>query len=80
MFAFPNPNNGIFSINTKMPNSAIAEFRLVDENFNKIISLDSIVTSDTFNSKDININVRSFKGYIIENNCEFQGHGYVLVE
>ena len=71
-----------------MPNSSMAEFRLVDEKFNKIISLDSIVTSDTFNFKDILFDVRSFnkKGMlrlyykIIEDNCEFRGHGDILVE
>ncbi|MBK7227067.1 MAG: hypothetical protein WBB17_08160 [Saprospiraceae bacterium] len=88
IIVFSNPNKGKFLINTKMPNTAMTEFRLVDKKFNKIISLDSIVTSDTFNSKDIAFNVNSFnkKGMlrlyykIIENNCEFQGHGDILVE
>jgi len=88
IIVFPNPNKGYFFINTKMPNSSMAEFRLVDEKFNKIISLDSIVTSDTFNFKDILFDVRSFnkKGMlrlyykIIEDNCEFRGHGDILVE
>lgn len=88
IIASPNPNNGIFMITTVMPKTSLAEFRLVDEKFNKLVSLDSIFTKDTFNYKRILINVTSFnkKGILrlyykmIENNCEAIGHGDILIE
>ena len=75
-------------ISTVMPKTSLAEFRLVDEKFNKLVSLDSIFTKDTFNYKRIQINVTSFnqKGILrlyykmIENNCEAIGHGDILIE
>jgi hypothetical protein len=79
---YPNPNNGVFALQlSKAPTTRLA-FRVVDEGFNTIISRDSVYSST------VNINMSTFgiqdtvRMYykFIENNCEFRGHGDILIQ
>jgi len=80
--AYPNPCNGIFSLSFGKQPSTRGEMRLVDENFNTLFSGDSITSSFVMiNASDYGIKdtVRLYYKFI-ENNCEFRGHGDILLK
>lgn len=82
IIAFPNPGNGIFFLFIdKTPSTRVA-LRLVDENFKVLISNDSITqTNIAFDAQRFGIKdtVRLYYMFI-ENNCEFKGHGDILIQ
>jgi hypothetical protein len=79
---YPNPCNGIFTLSFSKPATTRIELRLVDKNFNPIYSNDSVLgnavqfNAGAFGIKDT---VRLYYKFI-ENNCEFRGHGDILVK
>jgi hypothetical protein len=80
--AYPNPNNGVFALHFNKIFSTRVELRLVDENFTTLILNDSVTQDDihlnagTFGIHDT---VRLYYKFI-ENNCEFRGHGDIIIE
>jgi len=82
IIVYPNPCNGIFQmLIDKLPTTRM-ELRIVDENFNKLLSIDTI----TNNSFTLDAKAGSLKDTVrvyyrfIEGNCEFRGHGDILVQ
>jgi hypothetical protein len=79
---YPNPCDGIFTLSFGKPVSTRLELRLVDKNFHLLFSNDSILgnavqlDSKSFGIKDT---LRLYYKFI-ENNCEFKGHGDILVK
>lgn len=81
IIGYPNPGDGVFALHIQKDSSTRIEFRLVDENFNTLITHDSIYQNNialdarTFGIQDT---VRLYYKFI-ENNCEFRGHGDILI-
>lgn len=79
--SFPNPAKDIVTLNPSLPVSARIELRVVDQNFNKLFSLDSLR-----GPIQIRVSEWGIKGIVrvyykfIDNNCEFKGHGDILLE
>jgi len=79
--AYPNPGTGFFSLQLSKLASTRVEFRLVDENFQTLISSDTLTNSSIhFDIRDFGIKdtLRLYYRFI-ENNCEFRGHGDILI-
>jgi hypothetical protein len=78
---YPNPCNGIFTLSFLKLESTRLELRLVDKNFNPLFSNDSVwgntvrFDASVFGIKDT---LRLYYKFI-ENNCEFRGHGDILI-
>ncbi len=80
--AYPNPGIGFFSLQLSKLASTRVEFRLVDENFKTLISSDTLTTNSIcFDVRDFGIKdtLRLYYRFI-ENNCEFRGHGDILIQ
>ena len=82
LIVYPNPCSGLFVMNfDKLPATRV-ELRVVDENFNKLVSMDTltrnIVPIDA-GATGIKDNVRVYYRFI-EGNCEFRGHGDILIQ
>jgi len=79
---YPNPSYGNISFALDKLVSTRVEMRLVDEDFKTLFSIDSITSSYiTFNGMDFGIKdtIRVYYKFI-ENNCEFNGHGDILIK
>lgn len=82
IIAYPNPGNGVIALFIDKPADARVELRLVDENFNTLISNDSItqnnihLNASTFGIQDT---VRLYYKFV-EYNCEWKGHGDILIQ
>lgn len=82
IIAYPNPGNGIFSLHIDKNLAAHLDVVLVDENFNKLITTDSIIhNSIAFDAGTFGIHdtVRLYYKFV-NNNCEFRGHGDIVIE
>ncbi len=80
---FPNPCNSIIRLDISKPESSRFAFRIVDKDFNVLVSHDSIywgaigITLEEFNiSNEI---VRMYYK-ILGENCELRGHGDIKIE
>lgn len=79
---YPNPCIGFFSLSFEKQESTRLELRLVDKSFNPLYSNDSILgnavqfDASKFGIKDT---IRLYYKFI-QNNCEFRGHGDILVK
>ncbi len=82
ILVYPNPNNGVFTLSVKKPLNAKLEIRLVDKNFKTLIANDEIVSSTI----QLNASTFGIKGVVrlyyklVDNNCEFRGHGDVKIQ
>ncbi len=78
---FPNPAKDIFALSPSLPTSARIELRVVDQQFNKLLSMDSLRGPVMIRGSDWNVKgmVRVYYK-LIDNNCEFRGHGDILIE
>jgi hypothetical protein len=82
IMAYPNPCRNVFYLDLRKNPSTRMELRLVDENFKVLFSSDSI----TENNLAVQAGALGIKGTVrlyykfIENNCEFKGHGDVLIQ
>jgi hypothetical protein len=82
IMAFPNPSNGIFSLLFQKESTTQVELRLVNEDFNTLISIDEVaqdiiqLNAGTFGIKDT---VRLYYRFI-EGNCEYRGPGDIVIE
>jgi hypothetical protein len=80
--AYPNPAVGIFNLHINKLESTRLELRLVDKNFNPLFSNDSVLG----NAVQFDARVYGIKDTLrlyykfIENNCEFRGHGDILIK
>ena len=83
IIAFPNPcdNDDIVSLHCDVPENKRVEFRIVDENFNVLLSKDSVSTSIWIDIESLNINIEIIRIYykVIGDNCELKGHGDIQV-
>ncbi len=82
IIAYPNPCYGILSLAFDKKNFTRFEMRIVDENMKTLFSSDSITTKYIMiNGMDYGIKdtVRVYYKFI-ENNCEFRGHGDILIK
>ena len=79
---YPNPSSSIFMLSIDKLETTRLELRLVDRNFNSLYSNDSVWGSNVqfdarvFGVKDT---IRLYYKFI-ENNCEFKGHGDILIK
>ena len=79
---YPNPCSGIFSLSFNKLATTRLELRLVDKSFNALYSNDSVwgnalmFDAGVFGIKDT---LRLYYKFI-EGNCEFRGHGDILVK
>ena len=82
IIAYPNPSNGIFILEIAKPGTARLEIRLVDKNFN------TLITNDAITSTAVQLNASTFgiKGLVrlyyrlIDNGCEYRGHGDIKIQ
>jgi len=80
--AYPNPAGAKFNLVFNKLESTRLELRLVDKNFNPLYSNDSIwgneiqLDASVYGIKDT---IRLYYKFI-ENNCEFRGHGDILIK
>jgi hypothetical protein len=82
IIAYPNPCNGIFSLHIEKEPATRVELRLVDQDFNILISNDTILqhnvqlNAGTFGIKDT---VRLYYKFV-DGNCEWKGHGDIIIQ
>ncbi len=82
IIGFPNPATTIFAIGASKTTNATLQMRIVDRNYNVLMSKDTmpdvlyINTSALGGVKDT---VRVYYRFI-ENGCEFRGHGDVVLQ
>lgn len=82
IYQYPNPCSGTFILSFSKPETTRLELRLVDKNFKLVFSVDSIIG----NTVQFNANAFGIKDTLrlyykfIENNCEFRGHGDILIK
>lgn len=81
IIAYPNPCSGVFQLSVQMPAAGRLELRLVDKNFRVLASSDSI------SNQTIGLQVgNGVKGTVrlyyklIDGDCEYRGHGDILVQ
>jgi hypothetical protein len=80
--AFPNPCKNSFMTSFTKDSATLVSVRLVDENLKVLVSIDSVT------ARTIQINVSSFgikdtmRLYykFIKDNCEFRGHGDIVIQ
>ena len=82
IIAYPNPCNGIFALHIEKELTSRIELRLVDQDYNILISNDSILqhnsqlNAGTFGIKDT---VRLYYKFV-SGNCELKGHGDIIIQ
>jgi len=79
---YPNPSIGIFNLVFEKSAETRLELRLVDKSFILLYSNDSILGNHlVFDSKVFAVKdtLRLYYKFI-ENNCEFMGHGDILIQ
>jgi len=80
--AYPNPCNGIFALYLEKEPATRVELRLVDQDFNILISIDTILQNNvqlnagTFGIKDT---ARLYYKFV-DGNCEWKGHGDIIIQ
>ena len=82
IIAYPNPSSGLLTFSINKPSTTYVEMSLVDENFNVLYYIDSLTGSYiTLNGANFGIKdtIRLYYRFI-ENNCEFKGHGDILLK
>lgn len=83
ILAYPNPCNGIFYLGLTKPLNKWMSLRIVDEDFNVLVSSDSVFSEvlafnlTSFNRRDQL--VRVYYKFLGEN-CELKGHGDIKIE
>ena len=82
VLVYPNPNNGLFRFIIEKDLDARTECRIVDENFKVLFAHASIIPkSFSFDATKFGVKDTIRVYYkIIENNCEFRGHGDILIK
>lgn len=83
IIAYPNPYDGIFSMEILKPENSRLAIRMVDQDFNVLISNDSItshVIALTF--RDLNLSNEIVRIYykILSEDCELRGHGDIQIK
>ncbi len=81
--AFPNPCNDIVRLHFSVPKDKQIAFRIVDNNYNILVSQDTVDTDTDIwvNIKQLNISNEIIRVYykIFGENCELRGHGDIQV-
>lgn len=78
VMAYPNPNNGIFSVNANIDSTQTISFRIVNQNYEILNSRNVSSSNVMFNVNASNQIVRVYYK-IIGNGCEYRGHGEVQI-
>ncbi len=80
--AYPIPNNGKFFFQNGISSSARMELRIVDKNYKKLYSNDSIYNNTYALDLTGKVKLDTVRIYyrIIEKTCELHGHGDVFVK
>jgi hypothetical protein len=79
---YPNPCSDVCQLNIDKPSGARLEIRVVDKNFRQLIANDAITSS----AVALNVGTFGVKGIVrlyyklIDNDCEFRGHGDILIQ
>ena len=81
ILSYPNPTYGVFYLHFNKKSSTHIEFRLVDKSFRTLLQNDSITVSTIAldaTSLGITDTVRMYYKFV-EGNCEFRGHGDIVL-
>jgi len=82
IIAYPNPCNGIFALYIEKDPASRVELRLVDQDFNILISIDTILQNNVqLNAGTFGIidTVRLYYKFV-DGNCEWKGHGDIIIQ
>ena len=82
IISYPNPCNGTFYLNLLKPEDSMLAIRVVDKNFNVLVSLDSIyVSSLAFDLTSLNFSNEIVRVYykVFGEDCELRGHGDIKI-
>jgi hypothetical protein len=81
VIAYPNPCNGVFYLSFQKSDATAINLRLVDQDFKVLLSMDTLNNSNiaVATSSFVKDTVRLYYRFI-ENNCEFRGHGDILIK
>ena len=83
IISYPNPCEGIFYLHIAKPDESRLAFRIVDRNFNVLLSNDSIFsTSLAISLNDSGISNDTVRIYykFLGSDCELKGHGDIKIE
>jgi hypothetical protein len=83
IISYPNPCDGIFNLHISKPDGCRLAFRIVDKNFNVLLSQDSVFsTSLGINLNDSGISNDTVRIYykFFGSDCELKGHGDIKIE
>ncbi len=81
IIAYPNPCGGIFYLDISKPEESLFAFRIIDKEFNVLMSKDSIRTSIAISLNDfglMNDTVRIYYKFL-GHECELNGHGDIKI-
>ena len=81
--AYPNPCKSIIRLDIAKPDSSRFAFRIVDKDFNVLVSHDSITAGAiAITLQEFNISNEIVRIYykILKENCELRGHGDIKIE
>ncbi len=80
--SYPNPCNGNFNLHISKPIETRFAFRIVDRNFNVLLSQDSVFSNGiAFDLNYLNIRNDTVRIYykFLGQDCELKGHGDILI-
>jgi hypothetical protein len=83
VMAYPNPCQDRISLAIILPNTAQIELKIVNSKFEVLVSKENIKSSlmfDTTSWKKKNNDIVRVYYKIIDNGCEFRGHGDIMIE
>jgi len=83
IISYPNPCSGMFFLHLSKPNYSRLAFRIVDKDFNILLSRDSITsTCIAINIGEFNVSNEIVRIYykFFGQNCELKGHGDIKIE
>jgi len=81
--SYPNPCNGIFNLYISKPIESRLAFRIVDRNYNVLLSQDSVYSNGiAINVQSFNIKNDTVRLYykFLGTDCELKGHGDIKIE
>ncbi len=78
---FPNPCTDVLNLFIGQPDGSTIDLRFVDEDLNIVIEFDDLI-SNTLSIQTANLAKDTFRIYyrFQHDDCEFRGHGDILVE
>jgi len=83
IIAYPNPCSGIINLHISKPETMRLAFRVVDKNYNVLITQDSLYSSTiAFNFSYIHISNETVRIYykLYGESCAFRGHGDLKIK